>query len=489
MLRRTFLHVSSAIPLYTGQGQAPGTRGVQVKRRDEEAGKAGEVATDKPGRRLALLLGNTRYPEAALKNPVHDVADLKERLTGMTFDVTAVCDASLGQTRSSIRTFVSKVRTGDIVFFHYSGHGVQVNQENYLVPVDFAGNSDNAVPGGCIPFTDIKTAIESSPGRVTIFSIDACRSNTSGTRPERRGLAAVEAGLGSYIAFATGPGQTADDNPNERNGLFTKFLLKGLGEPLNISEMFRWVRRQVYEGSGRRQRPYLHDQLIEPLAFHAAAAVQSGADVEKLDATAKQWLEQGRVAFHQGDFERALDLFDRASRQDSANALAHHAAGTALTKLGRHPQALQRFRLAIQLRNDLGIAYTSRGTLYAATGEHDLAIRDFTWAIENDAQDAIAYFRRGRSLFRLRRYEDALEDFSQSIRLNPTDANPYYGRGQVHFTQGQFEAAMQDYNAAILRNANFGEAYRERAVLKARLGDKTGAASDREQARVLGVLL
>jgi uncharacterized caspase-like protein len=164
-------------------------------------------------------------------------------------------------------------------------------------------------------FDDVQKAMEQSKARLSILVMDACRSNPyrSATRAWDQGLAPVDAGLGSYIAFAAGPGQTADDNPGERNGLFTKFLLKELQQQQPLSQVFRRVRDAVYEASGKRQRPYLVDQIIGDLLFRAPAPIQADSAPSPTDRAlpAQDSMAGGLGLYRQGKCVNILRTLSR----------------------------------------------------------------------------------------------------------------------------------------------------------------------------------
>ena len=159
--------------------------------------------------------------------------------------------------------------------FYFSGHGIEIDGENLLVPADFPLSKYRSCrpssKAAAFPFVDVQHALEQSRASLSIFVMDACRTNPyrgNARAWDQGGPAPVEAGLGSYVAFAASPGQTADDNSGERNGLFTKFLLKALQQdPPPLSQVFRQVRDMVYEASGKRQRPYLVDQMIGDFCY------------------------------------------------------------------------------------------------------------------------------------------------------------------------------------------------------------------------------
>src|SRR5579862_7886551 len=89
-------------------------------------------------RRLALIIGNNAYPDRALVNAVNDAQAIKASLDSLGFnDVRMKLNATLQQIEESVEDFVAAVKPGDVALFYYSGHGIQINEQNYLIPVDF----------------------------------------------------------------------------------------------------------------------------------------------------------------------------------------------------------------------------------------------------------------------------------------------------------------------------------------------------------------
>src|SRR5882724_5782890 len=88
--------------------------------------------------RKALLIGNQKYRESPLQNPVNDVRDLAKSLQLLGFQTETLTDSGKSQILTATRTFAGGLAAGDIAVFFYSGHGFQIDSENYLVPVDFS---------------------------------------------------------------------------------------------------------------------------------------------------------------------------------------------------------------------------------------------------------------------------------------------------------------------------------------------------------------
>jgi hypothetical protein len=220
------------------------------------------------GRRLALVVGIDNYPKSPLLNARNDAQAMATMLRELGFAVTLLQDVPRGQLVSSVAGFGEELRSDDVAFFFYAGHGLQIDGENYLVPADFDGSSSAAARLNTMPVSEVQTAF--SKARVSVLVLDACRNNPfSNTRSGGRGLAPVEA-RGNIIAFATGAGQLASDNPSAGNGLFTQQLLTTLREPnLPLREVFYRVRQRVYNASNGEQFPAVYDGLLGEIVLRS----------------------------------------------------------------------------------------------------------------------------------------------------------------------------------------------------------------------------
>jgi len=411
-------------------------------------------------RRIALVIGNANYPGHKLANPVHDAEDMKAALERLGFTVRLGKDLSKQAMHDQVKKFLGDLREGDVALFYYSGHGMELDGENLLVPTDFpdAMPRPSEAKAASFAFDDVQRSLEQSKARLSILVMDACRSNPyrGNSRAWDRGPAPVDAGLGSYVAFAASPGQTADDNSSERNGLFTKFLLEELGKQPPLSQVFRQVRDDVYEASGKRQRPYLVDQVTGDLSFRALPQVQPAPAPAPSDAgpLPQDAMEEGLQLYRQGKCDDALKLFDRAIREHPQDPFAQNATGVAYVCLKQYSLAVPRFDMAIRLRPDFAEAYLNRGATYSAEGQYELAVENFDWAVDQEPWNPVFFTRRGQANFSLRKYEDALADFNRAIELNPAGADAFHGRGQVRERQGHYAEAVDDFRAALDRNAN-----------------------------------
>lgn len=267
-------------------------------------------------RRWALVVGNSAYPNSPLKNPVNDAADLSASLSRLGFQVTPKTNLTRRGFEQALNEFTRQVSAGDLALVYFAGHGVQVENENYLVPVDFNAESEADVPYEAFAASRLRSRLEATGAAVRVLILDACRNNPfKFKRSGMGGLAAMTmAAEGTIIAFAAGDNQTADDNRVERNGLYTKFLLQALEQPgAHLKDVFERTRAQVYEASGRKQFPALYDMVVGRLILKegspAAASTATpmvnppGSTVNEEDVYWRQ-CESAKGAFCEAYVER-----------------------------------------------------------------------------------------------------------------------------------------------------------------------------------------
>lgn len=220
-------------------------------------------------KRVALVIGNKDYKIGPLQNPENDANDLTALLNRKQFEVIKVINGTRLEMREAIKSFSQKIADGAIGLFYYSGHGVQVEGENYLVPIDAKIEYKEEVPDECIGVSTILRYMEASNNKLNIMILDACRNSPfrSFSRSGEKGMMRMEAPVGSFVAYSTSPGMTASDG-NGRNGLYTSKLMKYLDVPgLKIEEVFKQVRIEVGKESNNSQIPWESNSLMGDFYF------------------------------------------------------------------------------------------------------------------------------------------------------------------------------------------------------------------------------
>ena len=164
-------------------------------------------------KRVALLVGNANYAVGSLRNPPNDVREMETALKSVGFEVHMILNADQNRMKRAIRDFGSNAREAEIAFFYYSGHGVQVRGENYLLPIGANIDKEGDYDIEAVSANSVLSQITDSRPKAAIIVLDACRDNPHAalTRSSTKGLSRMNAPVGTLIAFATAPNTTASD--------------------------------------------------------------------------------------------------------------------------------------------------------------------------------------------------------------------------------------------------------------------------------------
>ena len=242
---------------------------VEQTRVDEELPT--EIVDNQYPNRHALVIGNSSYQEAPLRNPANDARAVGRTLQELGFQVSIKLNTTRSELRQAILEFGDKLsRDPGVGLFYYAGHGIQSDGFNYLIPVDAEINREFEIQDECIRADRVLRMMAMVDNPMNIVILDACRNNpySRGFRSVQRGLAQPQAApTGSIIAFATAPGKTASDG-DDVNGLYTQQLIKVMKIPgLTIEEVFKLVRIQVTNVSGGKQVPWENSSLMGDFYF------------------------------------------------------------------------------------------------------------------------------------------------------------------------------------------------------------------------------
>ena len=222
-------------------------------------------------KRLALVIGNGSYLLSPLKNPVNDAQLMAEELRKLGFDVMSYTDLSQNDMKSKIREFGNKLsQQKGVGLFYYAGHGIQLNGENYLVPVSAVINKEQDVELESVNLKRVLGEMDYAQNDLNIVILDACRNNPfarSFRSGGGNGLASTTAPKGTFIAYATAPGSVASDGTG-KNGLYTQELVKALEQPgYKIEDVFKAVRNNVYKMSNEMQVPWENSSIFGDFYF------------------------------------------------------------------------------------------------------------------------------------------------------------------------------------------------------------------------------
>src|SRR5262249_9310489 len=214
--------------------------------------------------RLAMGIGNGAYGMAPVRKPGNDVRAMAATLRTLGFQVTALENAALMDMKRAIDDFGDSLRSGGGVgLFYFSGHGIQINGRNFIIPVGVRVKGERDVEYESVDVGRVLGKMEDAGNRMNLVILDACRDNpfARSFRSARSGLATMESASGTFIAYATAPGHTAGDGTGT-NGLYTEQLIRYMRTPgLKVEDVFKQVRINVEQASGGQQVPWESSSL------------------------------------------------------------------------------------------------------------------------------------------------------------------------------------------------------------------------------------
>lgn len=239
--------------------------------------------------RLAIVIGNSDYASPRyedLPNAANDATQLSDALKRLNFEVATGINLTAAQWSDLLRRYEAKLNTYSAVLIFYAGHGVQFNGENYLLPVDTPDpDSVDKLTERAVKLNEV-IARFASRDRQTFIFLDACRNNPV-PGGNGNGLAQIEVGENSFVAFATQPGNVTVDGSGA-NSPFTTALLQSLEMPgLSVSDMMIRVRNETERLTLGKQVPWDQSNLREQFYF----TEQQVLDSQQLSATLNRILE------------------------------------------------------------------------------------------------------------------------------------------------------------------------------------------------------
>ena len=229
--------------------------------------------------RLALVIGQSAYRSVpALPNPANDARAVTQMLTDSGFEVSTAADLSQGQMREAVSDFAGKVAAkgaDTVALVFYAGHGLQIDGENFLVPVDIDPKREADIPIQAVRLNDILNTLTSVPSKMRILMLDACRNNPfPDLKTAGGGLAIVDAKVGApgtFLSFSTSPGAVAEDGSGSNSPYTNALLAAGKEQNIPIEETFKRVRLAVNKVTEGRQTPWDSSSLTEDFRFSGAS--------------------------------------------------------------------------------------------------------------------------------------------------------------------------------------------------------------------------
>lgn len=259
--------------------------------------------------RVALVIGNNQYadlpPNMQLTSPADDARDMAAALKSLGYSLVtgkAITDAKRDTITTATEQFATAARGAEAAVFYFSGHGIQVGDDNYLLPTDtpkltgISTLNNRAV----LLRNSVMVALEEAGAKTKVIILDCCRDNPFaaqlsqalaqvGKSVKTKSVGEITGyGPGFYLAFATSPGQTAADGNGARNSPFTAAMLQAIptGAAKDIDFYFREVKAKLPSDQVSWTNHSLHDSFslasfkVNPTPIPAPPPVQSPAMTE-----------------------------------------------------------------------------------------------------------------------------------------------------------------------------------------------------------------
>src|SRR3954465_2032430 len=242
-------------------------------------GTQSAFAESRPG----VVIRQSAYRSVpALPNPANDARAVTQMLTDSGFEVSTAADLSQGQMREAVSDFAGKVAAkgvDTVALVFYAGHGLQIDGENFLVPIDIDPKREADIPIQAVRLNDILNTLTSVPSKMRILMLDACRNNPFPdiSKSAGGGLAIVDAKIGApgtFLSFSTSPGAVAEDGSGANSPYTTALLAAARETNIPIEETFKRVRLAVNKATEGRQTPWDSSSLTDDFRFSGTAGAR-----------------------------------------------------------------------------------------------------------------------------------------------------------------------------------------------------------------------
>jgi hypothetical protein len=309
--------------------------------------------------KLALVIGNSKYRHSPLANPANDARGMAAALQEVGFSVTSGLELTQAAMREAIQAFSDNLTKSKAVgLFYFAGHGAQLAWRNYLLPVDAEIGDVQELRERAVDLNSLIDGIRKAGNPMNVIVLDACRDNPFGstTRVDQKGLSQLDAPPGTFLAYATSPGNTAIDGDGSVNGLYTEHLLREIRvTEAKVEDVFKRVRLGVRRRSRGQQIPWESTSLEQDFYFLPPMEIKKLSEEQEkreFEAELAIW-EKIKEATEPGPLEDYLLRYPSGRYSE----LAHFRLERVLSRQGEK---------AIEIVSSAGNPFT-KGTMRADT--------------------------------------------------------------------------------------------------------------------------
>jgi Tfp pilus assembly protein PilF len=423
------------------------------------------VAAENRGDRIALVIGNAKYPDAdaPLKEPINDAREVADELKRDGFDVDVGENLTIDGMRRALERLYGKIKPGSVVLVFFSGFGVQSGRQSYMLPVDVQIWTEPDVRRDGFSLETILGDINSRGAGVKIALLDASRRNPYERRfrSASAGLAPVIAPSGTLVMYSAALSSVVSDSGGEHS-LFVGELLKEIRVPdLMAEETLNRTRVGVTRASRSEQVPWISSSLAEDFSFiPGQRASAPPVAIAKAPTQTPPPPPPPRP-------DPVPPPREEANKPPPPTPLAQPPA----------PPKAEALPPPVPLAPLTPPAATQDNQDVLALAE-DPTIKDLTGKLTSNPDDANALYRRGQVYASKGAYTLAIKDFDATIRLNPKDVEAFNNRCWARTVVGDLQAALKDCNEALRLRPNFVDALDSRGLVNLKSGQTKNAIAD-----------
>ncbi|UWR03682.1 caspase family protein [Ruegeria conchae] len=299
-------------------------------------GSGAALAETSHAKRVALVIGNAQYEHVSnIPNSANDANDIAAALKRIGFEVTLRNDLDYREMRLTLRDFSEGMADAEMALVYFAGHGIEIDNTNYLIPTNAELRSDKDVEFEAIRLETVLNSVSTAKG-LKLVIVDACRNNpfvtdmvrTTATRSIGQGLGRIDPS-GVLVGYSARGGTLALDGDG-RNSPYAEAFLEHIEVPgLELGKMFRKVRDTVYDLTDGYQEPFTYGSLPGHDIFLVPAVIKAPvhAETDSIDtAVAVPVDERERSA--QRVLSEAMQLEDKFAKQNALRLIAQLYPGT-----------------------------------------------------------------------------------------------------------------------------------------------------------------
>lgn len=445
-------------------------------------------AADSRGERVALVIGNAKYPdaEAPLKEPINDARDVADELKRDGFDVEIGENLTGDAMRRAFDRLYGRVKPGSVALLFYSGFGIQSGRQSYMVPVDAQIWTEPDVRRDGVGLETVLSEINSRGAGVKIALVDASRRNPF----ERRfrsfsaGLAPVVAPTGTLVMYSAALSSVIGDSGSARS-LFVSELLKEIRVPeLMAEETLNRTRVGVIRASRQEQVPWISSSLADDFSFIPGQKIASQPPLPKPAVADPLPRREAALPPPVGETQRPALTLPPPPPPPPVSIAPEPVPERQRADLADDP-TIKSLTMRISVNPDDTSALYRRGQVYANKGAFALAIKDFNETLRINPKDVEAFNNRCWVRTVVGDLQSALKDCNEALRLRPNFVDALDSRGLVNLKSGQARNAIADFDAALKINPRLTSSLYGRGLAKQRSGDQSEGEIDIANAKAM----